>query len=411
MKKTITFIASLYSFAGMATPPPITAQNGNSGALGLYGNAFFAATTFNTGGFATVGTGGNWVLGGNIISAGKSAITNSTNSNGISATVQAEAVIFSGNGTYQIGTGGASGTPAAVGTAGTVIEGYAGVSDAKTGSFILPLGNETASYPLTVPAATATTAAYYDGGAIGLKTVSGTSGNNQTTVFAQYYDLPGKTAAGTYTLSYPAGLTSGNNSILYSTDNGSTFLFGANITAISSAAGTTASTALPDPPRFYMATSVDVLPVTLTSFTGTPAQCSASLFWATTMEANFSGFGVQYAADGVNFATVGTVANKGNSLGSAYSYSYNQPAGEGWYRLKMNDWDGSATYSQIVTVSTNCNASVVLSVYPNPTSSMVTVTGIVGKAQIRVVNSLGQVLQTVETSQVSQTINISHLPN
>lgn len=112
------------------------------------------------------------------------------------------------------------------------------------------------------------------------------------------------------------------------------------------------------------------LPIHLLSFTGAavPGKCTAQLQWATGEEKNFDHFNVQSGSDGETFVTAGDVKSKGNATGSTYNYTVDQPSGKTYYRLQMVDLDGTTSFSNILSVATQCDANTasVWSVYPNP---------------------------------------------
>ncbi|MGG9963420.1 T9SS type A sorting domain-containing protein [Ferruginibacter sp. SUN106] len=156
--------------------------------------------------------------------------------------------------------------------------------------------------------------------------------------------------------------------------------------------------------------SAQVLPVKLTAFTGTPDNCNANLAWITIEETNFNYFEVEQSTDAVNFVKIATVNGRGFSNGSTYAGVYNQPAKVTYYRLKMVDKNGATTFSNLVVVKTNCTTNLNVSVYPNPVKNTVTLTGLSGQTELRLVNVLGQVLTSVFTFNSTQQIDLSKYP-
>jgi len=103
------------------------------------------------------------------------------------------------------------------------------------------------------------------------------------------------------------------------------------------------------------------LPVKLTSFTATEQNSKVELQWSAGEEINTAGYEVQRSTDGVHFTNMTTVAAQRLSH---YATTDNHPAnGMDYYRLRVSDNDGSATYSQIVSVKFNTASR--FSVYPN----------------------------------------------
>jgi hypothetical protein len=93
---------------------------------------------------------------------------------------------------------------------------------------------------------------------------------------------------------------------------------------------------------------------------------------------------------------------------SNYSYVQVSPAvGPNYYRVKLTAPDGSATYSQVVTISVGSGSSSGLSIYPNPASSTVVVTlPQAGTAMIEVYNSAGGLMQRLSTTSTVNTLSV-----
>jgi hypothetical protein len=67
-------------------------------------------------------------------------------------------------------------------------------------------------------------------------------------------------------------------------------------------------------------------------------------------------------------------------------------------------------FSIALNTSVNENIADAIAVYPNPTSSMVTVANAEGK-NIVIVNSLGQVVANIENAAANQTIDVANFAN
>jgi hypothetical protein len=148
------------------------------------------------------------------------------------------------------------------------------------------------------------------------------------------------------------------------------------------------------------------LPITLLSFTAQAQNNKAALLqWTTATESNNKGFAVQRSADGANFTTLDFVnskaANGNSSIQLNYSYTDSHPLnGVNYYRLAETDLDGTVHYSDVQSVQFNN----LLSVYPNPVQSILTVTGISSEATYRLISISGAtVLQgTLQASAKNQ---------
>ena len=137
------------------------------------------------------------------------------------------------------------------------------------------------------------------------------------------------------------------------------------------------------------------LPIELLSFTANPV-CNTyvNLNWVTTSEINNNYFAVMRSKDGDDYEEIGTVPGAGNS-NSLLNYSYNdeQPyTGSSYYQLKQYDFDGAFSLSNMVPVYVRVFDS--LSLYPNPTTSLLTLSlpNNNQKAIINLYNMYGEVL-------------------
>ncbi|WP_109677633.1 T9SS type A sorting domain-containing protein [Dyadobacter jejuensis] len=111
------------------------------------------------------------------------------------------------------------------------------------------------------------------------------------------------------------------------------------------------------------------LPVTLMRFEAERKGVDqVEVSWETASETNNQGFEVERSFTGLNdFEKVGTIDGAGNSAKSK-EYRFSDPnshADWSYYRLKQLDWDGSYTYSRIVSVK-GAKAPFEVTVMPNP---------------------------------------------
>jgi len=111
------------------------------------------------------------------------------------------------------------------------------------------------------------------------------------------------------------------------------------------------------------------LPIELEFFKGTEENCAVYLNWQTATEMGFSHFDIEKSLDGITFNQIGRVNGAGASGQAAiYDFVDEYPSELNYFRLKMNDLDGSISYSEIITIQANCaNGGVSISeVFPNP---------------------------------------------
>ena len=104
--------------------------------------------------------------------------------------------------------------------------------------------------------------------------------------------------------------------------------------------------------------SASPLPVVLTSFTGQASSTGNILRWTTASEANSDHFEVERSANGQEFVKIGQLAAAGTTA-SAHSYQFTDaaaPAATSYYRLREVDFDGTTSYSPVVTLAASTTA-------------------------------------------------------
>ncbi|MDF2381538.1 T9SS type A sorting domain-containing protein [Nostoc ellipsosporum NOK] len=149
--------------------------------------------------------------------------------------------------------------------------------------------------------------------------------------------------------------------------------------------------------QFILVSANVVLPVDLISFEARARRSDIQLNWATAQETNNRGFGIERSADGNNFVRIGWVDGHGTTTARS-NYQYTDTEVESgvlyYYRLRQTDLDNREKLSEIRTARID-QSNVLVSLRPNPASGKVylTVSGSSLKADVRLVNSLGQVVR------------------
>lgn len=166
-----------------------------------------------------------------------------------------------------------------------------------------------------------------------------------------------------------------------------------------------------------------ILPVKLESFSGTYKNEKVKLNWTTSSEVNFSRFEIQRSLNGVDYSQAGIEFGNGNS---ASSTKYEFPddlssvnAGIVYYRLKMIDDNETFSYSPIVVIRKDINASAAISVFPNPSAGdniqLRLSSSSRGAVEIKVFDLNGKVLskqvQSVSDGNNSLTVKLPILNN
>lgn len=133
-----------------------------------------------------------------------------------------------------------------------------------------------------------------------------------------------------------------------------------------------------------------LVPITLTRFDGKlmPAG-TVQLTWSTASELNNDHFTIERSADGEQYEALAEVAGSGTTnTVKHYSYEDRMPlSGRSYYRLLQTDYDGTSTYSPVVTINNTVRQALVLTVFPNPSNGTyvgIRITGLTGATEIPV---------------------------
>jgi hypothetical protein len=113
------------------------------------------------------------------------------------------------------------------------------------------------------------------------------------------------------------------------------------------------------------------LPLTLLNFEAVDNNTTVQLQWQTTREEDMAGFTIERSANGKQFETIGSAAvNNSFNLVSNYAFTDAHPlTTPSYYRLKVNDQNGSFTYSRTIPVKRQGKAQS-LQVAPNPATNV-----------------------------------------
>jgi hypothetical protein len=107
------------------------------------------------------------------------------------------------------------------------------------------------------------------------------------------------------------------------------------------------------------------LPVTLLRFNGELKSRTVQLSWETVSAEGMRDFVIEKSTDGIRFTGIGTVAATNQVALKKYQFTDGQPAENNYYRLRMNDLDGSSQWSQVVVIR-NAGFQQRISVVNNP---------------------------------------------
>jgi trimeric autotransporter adhesin len=181
------------------------------------------------------------------------------------------------------------------------------------------------------------------------------------------------------------------------------------------------------------------LGIHLLNFTAAKVQGGAQVVWQTENEQNYTNFTVQRSMD--NGATFDVLGGFASSAAGKYGFlDKNPPAAVDLYRLKIEDMNGTVSYSNIIKLTFGNNGSVAnsnINIYPNPAKNVIhlimlspkaiapstawVVTGnstpslVSGKTEntvysIKIVNITGGVVKTAVSAQPDWQNDVTDLP-
>jgi hypothetical protein len=161
--------------------------------------------------------------------------------------------------------------------------------------------------------------------------------------------------------------------------------------------------------RFTLSSIATVLPVRFILFN---AKCEAGkvlVTWKTAQEQNSSHFTIESSTDGFHWNVIGSLSAAGYSdAEKSYSYTDNNPAQNGFYRIAEYDLGGIAHYTN--TIRSSCNIAETLKVWPNPFHDVLFVTIVAAndsQAAIKVFNSKGALVKVQSTTVLQGTNQLS----
>jgi len=115
------------------------------------------------------------------------------------------------------------------------------------------------------------------------------------------------------------------------------------------------------------------LPVELLYFKGQYIKDYNHLLWETSSEINNEGFYIDRSVDGQHFETIDFLKGAGSSL-EKQKYELKdhkiQLGNTYYYRLKQMDYDGQYEYSEIISIATENDKNLKITIAPNPVSTI-----------------------------------------
>jgi xyloglucan-specific exo-beta-1,4-glucanase len=156
----------------------------------------------------------------------------------------------------------------------------------------------------------------------------------------------------------------------------------------------------------FMATvSAPVLAVELLDFQGKAQHEGNLLSWQVADNQLFENFEIQKSKDGIAFDPLSILERK------TRFFTDNNPFELTYYRLKINELNGTSTFSKTISIQNNAAVlSTKMRLYPNPVSDFLTVENdFLINEKIEIINVFGQVIKTFYGSKTVTQLDVSEL--
>jgi hypothetical protein len=170
--------------------------------------------------------------------------------------------------------------------------------------------------------------------------------------------------------------------------------------------GTGVGTFYVDNVEFGLTSSI--LPVELLAFQANTKNKTVGLNWQVADEKRIKAYSIERSAEGQKFSPVGSVEAKNSTANSSYAFTDETPLkGINYYRLKINEEDGTFKYSKVQSVRTGSQNK--FAIYPNPTSDYIQVKDIESIESVNIYDFSGRLIRQFLNNTASQ-LDISTLP-
>lgn len=141
-----------------------------------------------------------------------------------------------------------------------------------------------------------------------------------------------------------------------------------------------------------------IFPLDLLRFEAKKEGRGVLVSWLTENENSIETYVVERSRDAIDFEPIEWVLPKGNNQQGQNNYQavdVTPYLGDNYYRLKSTEWTGVINYSSIRHVHMTSNEAVAVELFPNPTQGKITVVvkSKTAKMDLRIINSLGQIVQ------------------
>ncbi len=163
--------------------------------------------------------------------------------------------------------------------------------------------------------------------------------------------------------------------------------------------------------EFILSNTASPLPVELIDFNSECTNGNKTINWTTASERNNNYFTVERSSDAITWLPVKAVEGAGNSTEVHNYFIHDTLTIPSYYRLKQTDYDGNFKYS--ASIYSTCGNQHVsgLAVHPNPSNGLFHVNHIDANTTLQLLNSVGKIIASFQTSDAFINLNIPELQN
>ncbi len=149
------------------------------------------------------------------------------------------------------------------------------------------------------------------------------------------------------------------------------------------------------------------LPVIFNHFTATSKSCEAQLEWSVAKELGAEVYHIERSSDGKEFATIAKVNYNSEAKGNYVFSDKEVLKGNNIYRIKAVDPDGTSLLSDVQRLTFDCDQTNIL-MYPNPTASGVTISGLASGQRITLYDLTGRMLINKKVNNAEEQLDLSN---
>jgi hypothetical protein len=160
-------------------------------------------------------------------------------------------------------------------------------------------------------------------------------------------------------------------------------------------------------------TGNNALPVSMLSFAGQKENAGVRLHWKVSGEENLKQYWVERSQDGRSFLPIGAVTARNSRLPLQYQFmDLNLPAAGDWYyRLKVEETDGSFSYSVVVKIF--YQAAIGWQLAPNPVKNRLILSNarpMATAGTITITDGIGRRIYSAVVAQGTSIIQVARSP-